>query len=149
MRWRGCVLTWFCSTWFLLAFHPLRDRMFQRWTSIPTPTPPLNPMLFNYLLHGWGMSRIWIRHIEAAHDFAMNWNCFLAIGIDFCISQQARHITTYVCVCVCVCVCGSFQDNFRIPYAIKLCFQPQISFLEIAHTNFVSSIRYRPYQPLI
>ena len=47
----------------------------------------------------------------------------------------------------------SFQDHFRTilgpPYAPKIFFQSQINFLEMAHTNFVSSIRKEADQLLI
>ena len=34
-----------------------------------------------------------------------------------------------------------FKDNFRTRYAPKICFSTDINFLELARTNFVSSIR--------
>ena len=35
---------------------------------------------------------------------------------------------------------GPFKEHFRVPYANKKVFPPKISFLEMTHTNFVSSI---------
>ena len=50
-------------------------------------------------------------------------------------------------------ILGSFHNHFRTivrpPLPPKYIFQAKVNFLEMAHTNLVSSIRMTAYQPLI